>query len=329
MRRISTFGWIYKSCRIRQQELGEYIRSTIYQATRELCYGNELVCKFGFIIFNIFTSCPRYLVYCRLSWYERNNVKRNDSLRDVKFYAHNVTRCVTWVQPNQWASLDQRAYEQRRSVLLLGFTVEQDNAAKILQQLYRARVARQHLTLLLKAQRLMSTAVEKFDTNPKDLQALCNYTLFTHAGLKDVVKTGILYKDCIDRMNARGGDHAFILYGYAIFLAGNSDQDFWHYVKRGRDAEDRYKKRLDVTRSSIYVVANEYFRYIAIIEQKSMQAWHNYALCRMIAFDDIQGASIAFKKALKRDPSNRRVLQNMNEMLRKNQLPLFDVYDLY
>ncbi len=260
---------------------------------------------------------PLNLLYCRLSWYERNNIKRNDSLRDVKFYAHNVTRCVTWVQPNQWASLDQRAYEQRRSVRLLGFTVEQDNAAKMMQQLYRARVARQHLTLLLKAQRLMSTAVAKFDTNPKDLQALCNYTLFTHASLKDdVFKTEILYKDCIDRMNARGaGDHAFILYGYAIFLAGtSSNRDFWHYVKRGRDAEDRYKKRLSVNKSSIYVVANEYFRYVAINEQKSMQAWHNYALCRMIAFDDIQGASIAFKESLKRDPSNRRVLQNMNEM---------------
>ena len=259
-------------------------------------------------------------------------MKRNGCFRDVRFYAHNITRCGTWDQPTKWHSVDQRAYEQRQSILLLGFTADQDKAARTMQQLWRARVARRHLTLILKAQRLMSTAEEKYEAEPHCLEALCNYTLKTHVGVRDVAKAELLYKDCIDRMLARGGDHSFILYGYAIFLAGNTECEYWCYAERGRNAEERYRKRHNANKASVYLVANEYYRHITISQQQSMQAWHNYALCRWICFDDIRGGSVAFQKALKRAPNDKRILQNLNDMLRRHQKPAradFDVYDLY
>lgn len=279
----------------------------------------------------------------------------------MKFYAHKVTHCVTWDQPKQWQENDRRAYEERISILLNGFTVEQDRAARIMQQHWRARVATRHLTLILQAQKIMSSAELKFQTEPHSIEALCNYTLQTHVGERNVAKAELLYQDCLNRMAARGGDHAFILYGYAIFLAGETNRDdYWSFAERGRRAEERYRQRkgrndsnTTTTSSSLYLVSNEYYRLMAMEQPRSAQAWHNYALCRMIAFDDVQGASAAFKKALRRDPTNRRILENFNDMLyrqaqekmgnvavagnddsnsvngKSKKLSLFDVYDLY
>ena len=211
------------------------------------------------------------------SWYERNYIKRDGFFRDVKFYAHAVTRRVRWEQPEGWKQVDKRAFEHRISIQKIGFTVEQDKAARHLQQLWRAGVAKRHLKLILRAERLVTSSKTKYESNPESITALCNYTLYLHAGLHNMEKAAVFYEECMKRMVARGGDHAFVLYSYAIFV-GRTSGDYMSYVKRARAAEEKHRKRSG-TKESIYTLANAYFRQVAIREQ-SVPAWHNYALCR-------------------------------------------------
>jgi Myosin heavy chain len=50
------------------------------------------------------------------TWYERNHNKRDGKYyRDVKFYAHGITRRASWDQPNDWHDFDRRESHQRIS----------------------------------------------------------------------------------------------------------------------------------------------------------------------------------------------------------------------
>jgi len=176
-----------------------------------------------------------------------------------------------------WRDVDQRAYEIRLSIQKLGFTASQNAAALRMQHLWRARVARRLLKLILRAHHLMSAAEAMYESSPENIAALCNYSLYLHVGLHDMDKAAVLYNECLDRMRARGGDNAFVLYSYAIFVA-RTNGEYMGYVARARDAEQRYNKR-SITNEAIYEVANAYYRQVAI-SQQSVSAWHNYALCR-------------------------------------------------
>lgn len=86
-----------------------------------------------------------------------------------------------------------------------------------------------------------------------------------------------LYEHCLTRMKQKGNDNAFILYGFAIFRA-RTDQDYATFASRAKSVEARYQKRNE-TKQSLYLLANEIFRYAAI-EKQTGSSWHNYALCR-------------------------------------------------
>jgi hypothetical protein len=172
---------------------------------------------------------------------------------------------------------DQRDYEQRLAIQQLGFTVGQDKAARKLQESWRGKIASRHLTLLLKATRLMANSQSVFESDPEDMMALCNYTLFVHVGLDDLDKASRLYKVCISQMMSRGGDHPFVLYSYAIYAA-RMGENYLEFVKRAKAAEERLAKRV-TQNAPIYSLANAYIRQLAISAQ-SVASWHNYALCR-------------------------------------------------
>ena len=53
----------------------------------------------------------------------------------------------------------------------------------------------------------------------------------------------------------------------------------------------------------------------------------------MIAYNDSHGATIAFYKALRKAPTNARILKNLNDMLRREnptctEVTKFDIYDM-
>lgn len=114
-----------------------------------------------------------------MSWEERR-LKRDGYFRDVKFYANNLTQQAFWTQPSKWKALDLKELETRVQVVRMGFSVDQHETASKLQSLWRARVAKRNLALLLKAHRVMNKAIEMYYKDPNNIVALCNYTLHVH-----------------------------------------------------------------------------------------------------------------------------------------------------
>lgn len=94
-----------------------------------------------------------------------------------------MTRRASWVQPEQWMIHNQKSYEQRQQVLHLGYIIEAHNAAGKMQSLWRAKRAMKNLAMILCAKRIMDSSKIKFLTDPCDVVALCNYTLYVHAML--------------------------------------------------------------------------------------------------------------------------------------------------
>ena len=84
------------------------------------------------------------------------------------------------------------------------------------------------------------------------------------------------------KMKERGRDNAFILYGYAIYLAATREDDYTmikEYVYRAQVAEKRHQKRNQLFKSVYEIADKGFFRHAAIFQQ-SGETWHNYALCR-------------------------------------------------
>ena len=97
-----------------------------------------------------------------------------------------------------------------------------------------------------------------------------------------------MYEQCLTRMEGRGSDNAFILYGVAILYAsidddgdnGNDMVCFKDYTARAQAVEQRYQKRNE-TNTSLYLLANEIYKFVADQTQTG-KSWHNYALCRLV-----------------------------------------------
>ena len=107
-------------------------------------------------------------------------MKRNGYFRDVVFWVNNLTQQTSWTQPSKWKQIDLREYEMRLQVLQLGYTISQHKTASKLQAMWRSRIAKRNLSLILKAQKVVKKAIETYYFNPENIVALCNYTLHVH-----------------------------------------------------------------------------------------------------------------------------------------------------
>ena len=94
-----------------------------------------------------------------------------------------------------------------------------------------------------------------------------------------------MYQQLLTRMEEKGTDNAFILYGVAILLAsidtddGSSDMmSYKDYAARAQSVEQRYQKRNE-TNKSLYQLANEIYKFV-VNQTQTGKSWHNYALCR-------------------------------------------------
>ena len=86
------------------------------------------------------------------TWNERNTIKRFDKYyRDVVFYVNTMTCCTSWDQPPGWISLDRRQYKQRQETFSYGYAIAEFNTAQKLQSIWRAKVARNYLRLILRS----------------------------------------------------------------------------------------------------------------------------------------------------------------------------------
>ena len=59
-----------------------------------------------------------------------------------------------------------------------------------------------------------------------------------------------------------------------------------------------------------------YFRLATVVNHDG-ESWHNYALCRQIAFKDYEGAEEAYINAVIAAPHDKRIIKNFNLFLRR------------
>ena len=112
-------------------------------------------------------------------------------------------------------------------------------------------------------------------------------------------------------MENRGPDNAFVLFAYAIFLAATFEDDMnavEELAERAR-AANFVNPNIGDMRPIRFVLANAgYFRLATIVNQDG-ESWHNYALCRQIAFQDYEGAEEAYIKAVIAAPHDERIIK--------------------
>ena len=114
------------------------------------------------------------------TWQERRVKRRGCYYRDVTFWVNNLTQQASWTQPPKWKELDRQEYEMRQQVLAIGYTLAQNETARKLQNLWRAKVGKRNLSLILKAHKIVKHAIDIYYSEPDNIVALCNFTLHVH-----------------------------------------------------------------------------------------------------------------------------------------------------
>lgn len=248
------------------------------------------------------------------TWMERNQIKRREMYyRDVVFYANTITKRATWSRPKGWLFKDHREYYILR-----------------LQTFWRARVAKRKIRLLVKAKVLLENAHSKELENTKqDITSLCNFALHAHVVLHDYDRAREAYVKILRFMNERGVDNAFVLYSYAIFGAVTNEEDWCdinEYARRGKLAEELMHKRkqqatcLDAPRESVFAIAQGAFYLQAVgYDEETAESWHNYALCQMLVYSDLEGARESFHRAIIASPHDKRIISNFNALLQHSE----------
>jgi hypothetical protein len=143
---------------------------------------------------------------------------------------------------------------------------------------------------------------------------------FLFQGQKE--RAGKLYSICMDRMQVKGVDNAFIMYSFAIFLVATREGEtdlIEEIIQRGRNAEERWRDFRNIT-SSIYDVACwGFFRFQAITSQ-SAEGWYQFALSRLLVYNDFIGSRRALFEALQIEPKNRRVKEQLSLIFKKEDI---------
>ena len=246
------------------------------------------------------------------TWNERNLVKRNGMYRDVAFFANTITKRATWTKPKGWLFKDHREYYILR-----------------LQTFWRARVAKRKIRLLVKGKTLLENAYCKELENVKQsITSLCNFALYTHVVQHDYDRAREAYIKILNFMHERGVDNPFVLYSYAIFGAVTNEEDWAdinEYIRRGKLAEELAQKRRQIAPApgeptSIFAIATSAFYLQAVGNDKDpAESWHNYALCQMLVYDDLEGSRESFHHAMMASPHDRRIISNFNALLQHSE----------
>ncbi|GMI35350.1 hypothetical protein TrCOL_g9428, partial [Triparma columacea] len=150
-----------------------------------------------------------------------------------------------------------------------------------------------------------------------DVVALSNYVLYLHAIEHEYVRARKLYRFLFEFMEERGPDNPFVLYSVAIFGAVTCEED-WGYIKdwawRGNKADIAMGKKAGKAATSYNLANSGFFKAKALLDQ-SGESWHNYALCRMLVYKDLEGARDAFIRAVVAAPHDKRISQNFNILI--------------
>lgn len=236
--------------------------------------------------------------------------------RDVMFYYNRVTgRCV-WDIPSDWQVYDKKCFEEREETRRQGFTKQEAAAASTLQAIWKGRRDRMNLKATIQGAKLMRSCEDEYLMDPRNLRKMTYYVLYLHAMKKDAARARPLYQHCMTRMRDRGPDDAWVLISYAIFNAATGDDD-WPVIDdcahRGRVAPEG---PLHGNRRGYDLADGGFFR-AATAADPCGWTWHNYALCRWLAFQDNKGAERAFVRAIQYSPHNKLIQDNFDFFLKR------------
>ena len=234
--------------------------------------------------------------------------------RDVRFYANRLTDVCSWIQPADWKRLDYEEFLEREELRKHGFTKEEFKACVVLQNRWRQVNLRRDFKMVLQGSRIMDTCEDDYLNQPENSTAFANYCLYLHVFKHDYFRCRQMYAELARRMEQRGPDNTFVLYSYAIFqaLVGDDDWDsIVNMAERARVADVDHLGR--PTRK--YALANAGFFRVAAIRLNTGAAWHNYALCRTLAFRDYTNAEELFVRAVQHGPHDKKIVENFDELL--------------
>ena len=250
-------------------------------------------------------------------------------MRDMPFYYNRVSGKCTWEQPPDWVFADRKAFERREAVRIRGFTEEQNRSAILLQTMWAGRQTRRALKATLNGAKIMKTCEDAYLQDPRNLKKMTQYCLYLHAVGKDPDRARPMYQTCYSRMVELGPDDALVLLSYAIFNAATGDDD-WPIIedcaRRGSLCEGG---TMYGDRHGYDLADGGFFRAAAAFDPCGW-TWHNYAICRWLAFNDMSQAEDCFVRAIQCDPHNRTIQENFDYFLEKKypNRPEMSSYDV-
>ncbi|KAF4322134.1 hypothetical protein G195_003269 [Phytophthora kernoviae 00238/432] len=228
----------------------------------------------------------------------------------VHFYRHQLTSACSWEKPPPWVNHDREAFENRVQLAQWGYTERMQHAARFLQALWRARVARISFRLILRAVQLMKTCESEYLEDPTNLVKMGNYVLYLHTILHDYDRARPLYGRLMRIMAQRGPDLPFILFSYGIFLYVTQEEDVTlveEMVIRGKIADPALVK---------YKVAFLGFFRQAILQNPDDAETHiNYAACVQWLYEQYDEATTHYLLALAAAPQRKGTMEMFQDML--------------
>ena len=253
--------------------------------------------------------------------------------RKIYFYRHRVSRECTFAKPLKMKAIDEAVFRDAEQIRKFGCTTAQRALCVKLQAMWRGYKIRSYYTYVEVAMNISLHAEKQYLTSPDTDSHLYNYALHCHCILHDYTRARSLYYESMRRMEWRGPDVSFVLYSYAIFAMYSHDldtADVLELLERGRKAEEtremqlRRAKGLEESQAiakgtfrhgQIFELANiGFFRHYAT-EHENEAAWHNYALCRFLIFNDFSTSFDAFLMAFKYAPNNDKLKSNFETMM--------------
>ncbi|KAG1709367.1 hypothetical protein DVH05_020022 [Phytophthora capsici] len=235
----------------------------------------------------------------------------------VLFYCHQVTSACSWEKPSPWIQADREAFENRRQLAKWGYTEQMQQAARTLQSLWRARVARISLQMIIRAVKLMRTCEQEYLEDPTNLAKMGNYVLYLHTITHDYDRARPLYGRLLRVMAQRGPDIPFVLFSYGIFLYITQEEDTTlveEMIWRGKIA--------DPTLVKYKVAFLGFFRQAILQNPNDAEAHVNYAACVQWLYEQYDEATSHYLQALALAPQRKGtmdIFQNMLDRRRRTE----------
>eukprot|EP00968_Pinguiococcus_pyrenoidosus_P015243 scaffold1397_cov254-Pinguiococcus_pyrenoidosus.AAC.73 len=115
-------------------------------------------------------------------------------------------------------------------------------------------------------------------------------------------------------MHNRGPDNAFVLFGWAIFLAAHHEEDWDDVMELVRRARIADRGGSD-PRPRHFLLAELGFYRQAALQLQDGASWHAYALCRQFVYDDIVNTEDAYVRAVEAAPHDAWIVENFERFV--------------